>query len=146
MKINNKGLQLIKDFEGCRLKVYKDAVGFNTVGWGHLVLSEDNLQYNDIITQEKADELLKQDLEHFEKGISKLLKVQVTENQFAAIVSLAFNIGLQVFAKSSVLRYINTGYPVLAGQRILLFNKAGGKVLAGLTRRREAEKKMYETR
>lgn len=146
MRINNKGLQLIKDFEGCRLKVYKDAVGFNTVGWGHLVLPEDNLQYNDIITQEKADKLLTKDLELFEKGVAKLLKVQVTKNQFAAMVSLAFNIGLQAFAKSSVLRYFNTGYPVLAGQRILLFNKAGGKVLNGLTRRREAEKKLYETK
>lgn len=146
MKINKAGIDLIKSFEGFRLKVYKDAVGFNTVGWGHLVLPEDNLQFNDIITQQQADDLLIKDLEKFEQGVSKLLKVRVTENQFSAMVSLAFNIGLQAFAKSSVLRYINTGYPVLAGQRILLFNKAGGKVLNGLVRRREAEKKLYETK
>ena len=143
MKINQAGIDLIKSFEGLRLRPYKCPAGVWTIGYGHTnKVTEDTMG----MTEKQAENVLKQDLEIFEKGVNKLLKVQVTENQFSALVSFAFNVGLQAFAGSSVLRYINTGFPIMAGQRLLLWNKAGGKVLAGLTRRREAEKKLYETK
>lgn len=140
MRINQKGLQLIKDFEGCRLVVYADAAGYPTVGYGHMDFS---LVLGNKITQAEAEELLRSDLQKFEDGVSELLVEEYTANQFSAMVSLAFNIGLGAFKKSTLLRKFNAGDILGAAAEFHKWNKAGGKVLKGLVRRRQAEARLF---
>lgn len=139
MKINAKGKALIKRFEGCVLHVYADAVGLPTVGYGHM---SRNLNLGDTITQEEADGLLEQDLARFEEGVTKLLTRPVTSNEFSALVSFAFNVGLGALAKSTLLKKVNNRM-VGAEQEFLKWTRAGGKVLAGLVRRRQAEMELF---
>lgn len=135
MKINDSGLQLIKSFEGCKLTAYKDAVGVLTIGYGHTK----GVKAGQKITQAQADEYLKQDIAKFEKAVDAL-KMDFNENQFSALVSFAFNCGagsLETLCKGRTKAQI--------ASKMLLYNKAGGKVLAGLTRRRKAENALYNT-
>lgn len=135
MKINDAGLSLIKSFEGCRLTAYKDAVGVLTIGYGHTK----DVKAGQKITQAQADEYLKQDIARFEKAVDAL-KMDFNENQFSALVSFAFNCGagnLNKLCKGRTKAEISS--------KMLLYNKAGGKVLAGLTRRRIAENALYNT-
>lgn len=137
--INQKGLALIKHFEGCKLEVYLDAVNLPTVGWGHM---DKALKVGDKITQEQADKLLMEDLEKFEDGVNNLLAVGLNENEFSALVCFAFNVGLGALEKSTLLKKINnkmTG----AEQEFLRWTKASGKVLPGLVRRRQAEMELF---
>ena len=92
-------------YEGLRLSAYKCQAGVWTIGYGHTKA----VTKGDVITEEKAEELLLDDLSIFEKGVSSLVKVELNENQFSALVSLAFNIGLGNFQKSTLLRLINAG-------------------------------------
>lgn len=150
MKTNKAGIDLIKSFEGCRLKAYPDpATGGEpyTIGWGltsaaGIIKVTPGLR----ITQEQADAYLVQSLSKYEEAVSKALKVAPTANQFSACVSLCFNIGPGAFAKSSVARKFNAGDMAGAAKSFLLWNRAAGKVMAGLTRRREAEKKLFLTK
>lgn len=137
--INQKGLNLIKHFEGCRLEVYLDAVGLPTVGYGHM---DKSLKVGDNITQEEADRLLAEDLARFEDGVNDLLAVHVNDNEFSALVCLAFNIGLGAFGKSTLLKKVNNKMPD-AAQEFLKWTKAGGTVLKGLVRRRQAEMELF---
>ena len=106
MKINETGLALIKSFEGLRLKAYKCPAGVWTVGYGH---TGGDVKAGMIITEEEAEELLRQDLERFEEGVENLVEVELNENQFCALVSLAYNIGLGNFKRSTLLKLINKG-------------------------------------
>jgi lysozyme len=144
-KINNAGLALVREFEGVRTKAYLDPVGILTVGVGHVVQPSDHIKLGQIISRERVDELLRKDLSTAEAGVESALTEDVTDNQFAACVSLAFNVGVGAFKKSSIARYINSGDAYLAADRFLLYNKAGGKTLAGLTRRRKAERALFLT-
>lgn len=147
MKTSEKGRQLIKEFEGEILKVYLDPIGLPTLGVGHLLTEEEKVKYpvGTVISKELSDEFLQKDLERFEKLVSELAPL-ATQNQFDAMVSLAFNIGETGFKRSSVLRYHDRkDYPA-AADSFLLWNKAGGKVIKGLIRRRKAEKELYLTR
>ena len=140
MKINQKGLDIIKEFEGCVLKAYRCPAGVWTIGYGHT----EGVTRDMVISKDQAEDLLKYDLQVFESGVDKLLgEAPTTENQFSAYVSLSYNIGLGAFAKSSTLREHIAGNYQLAENKILLWNKAGGRVLAGLIRRRKAEAKLY---
>lgn len=136
MKINDAGLNLIKSFEGCKLKAYQDAVGVWTIGWGHT----SGVKAGQVITQAKADEYLKKDLAKFEKAVDKINTVDFNENQFSALVSFAYNCGTGNLNKLCIGRT-----KVEIGSKMLEYNKAKGKVLAGLTRRRRAENKLYNT-
>lgn len=140
LALGKDGLELIKSFEGCVLKVYLDAIGLPTIGYGHLIKPGESFTK---ITQKEAEELLKSDAQIFVDGVNKLLEVSVSQNQFDALVSLAFNIGLGNFEKSTLLRLLNAGDFAGAALQFVRWNKAGGKVLAGLTRRREAETKLF---
>ena len=136
MKINQKGLDIIKEFEGCILKAYKCPAGVWTIGYGHT----EGVHNGMVISKDQAEDLLKVDVKIFEDGVEQLLrKAPTTENQFSAYVSLSYNIGLGAFGKSSTLREHIAGNYQLAENKILLWNKAGGRVLAGLIRRRKAE-------
>ena len=140
MKTSNYGIDLIKQFEGLRLTAYKCAAGVWTIGYGHT----EGVTGAMVITEATASELLAKDLEKFEAGVSGLVKVEINQNQFDALVSFAFNVGLGNIAKSTLLKKINSGRPVGEVQaEFLRWNKAGGKVLAGLTKRRNAEAYLF---
>lgn len=141
MKINAAGLALVKEFEGCKLVAYRDAVGILTIGYGS---TGNHVYLGKKITQQQADELLQQDLSRFEIGVNAQLGgVPTTDNQRSAMISLAFNIGLGAFAKSSVLRNHKARKYTAAANSFLLWVKAGGKTLKGLVRRRARERSLY---
>lgn len=139
-KINSDGIQLIKSFEGKKLKAYKDIVGVWTVGYGH---TGNDVTPNMVITEEHAEELLIQDLVRFEESVSKLVKVPITDNMFSALVSFCFNLGAGTLRKSTLLRLLNTKDYNFASLEIVRFCKAGGKVVDGLLRRRKAEQELF---
>lgn len=139
-KTSQAGTDLIKEFEGLRLTAYKCAAGVWTIGYGHT----EGVSGAMIITEETADELLAKDLAKFESGVSELVKVEINQNQFDALVSFAFNCGIGNLAKSTLLKKLNDGRPVGEVQaEFLRWNKAGGKVLPGLTKRRNAEAYLF---
>lgn len=150
MKTNKAGIDLIKSFEGCRLKAYPDpatggepwTIGYGLTSAAGIIKVKKGLT----ITQEQADAYLVQSMAKYEEAVSKALKMAPTANQNAAMVSLCFNIGPGAFAKSSVVRKFSAGDIAGAAKSFLLWNKAAGKVMAGLTRRREAEKKLFLTK
>ncbi len=145
MKISDKGLNLIKQFEGCHLKPYQDPIGLWTVGWGHLIGDGKSLpiEWFRELTQEEADELLKKDLIRFERGVSRLCPLNLTQSRFDALVSFAFNLGLGNLQISTLKAKHNRNDISGAANEFLRWNKAGGKVFRGLTRRREAERALY---
>lgn len=140
MQTSNKGIALIKGFEGLRLKAYKCSAGVWTIGYGHTK----GVREGQTITEEQAESLLREDLRTFEVGVSSLVTVFLHQCQFDALVSFAFNVGLQALKTSTLLRRLNNREPAeRVAAEFLRWNKAGGKVLAGLTRRRQAEADMF---
>lgn len=149
IKIGNKGLDLIKGFESLRLDVYRCPAGIPTVGWGHVVLPGEPFVLKQKISLDEAVSLLRKDLEKFEKCVNSAVKVSINQNQFDALCSLCFNIGVAAFSGSSLVRALNSGNYTLAGEKFLAWNKATVKgkltVLRGLTRRREAERELFNS-
>ncbi|MGY5958682.1 lysozyme [Kosakonia sp. BK9b] len=135
------GLTLIKSFEGLSLEKYRDAVGKWTIGYGHLILP--NESFPQALTKEQAEDLLRADLGMTERGIRKQVTVDLNQNQFDALVAFAFNVGLGNLQSSTLLRLLNQGQYQAAADQLPRWNKAGGNVLAGLTRRREAERALF---
>lgn len=139
-KISAAGLQLIKAFEGCRLKAYRDPVGIPTIGYGRIK----GVKMGDVISQEQADNWLLEEIENeYAPGVEGLVKVEITDNQFAALVSFAYNLGVGALAKSTLLRKLNAGDYAGASQEFGKWSKAGGKTLPGLVRRRAAESTLF---
>lgn len=141
MKINEKGLEMIKHFESLKLKSYLCPANVWTIGYG---TTGSDIVEGLVWTENQANERLLKDLEKFERGVENLLKVEVNENQFSALVSFAYNVGLGALKNSTMLKKINSSNFDGAAQEFLRWNKVKGKVLNGLTRRREAEKKLFE--
>lgn len=139
MKISNNGIDLIKSFEGLRLKAYKDSVGVSTIGYGHTK----NVKMGDVISLKTAEQFLLDDIRIFEEGVLALVKIEITQNMFDALVSFSFNLGLGNLAKSTLLKKINSKLFKEAGNEFVRWNKAGGVVLKGLTRRRLLEKELF---
>lgn len=138
--INEAGIKIIKQFEACELFAYKDVVGIWTIGWGH---TGPEVKNGMEITQTEADRIFMVDLERIENGVVRALTRDVSNNQFAALVSLAYNIGVGNFQSSTLVKKINAGAMAEAAEQFLRWNKAGGAVFAGLTRRRQAEKELF---
>ncbi len=141
--INAAGLEIIKRNEGLRLDAYPDpATGGDpwTIGYGHTGQVHEGMT----ISQAQADAYLAEDLDKFETGVNDLIE-QATDNQFSAMVSLSYNIGLGNFEKSSVLKLHNAGEYPAAANAFLMWNKAAGRVFAGLERRRNEERTLYLT-
>jgi len=139
--IGAAGLSLIKEFEGLRLKAYPDpATGGEpiTIGWGHT----GGVPLGLTISEAQAEGFLRSDLVRFEKAVNRLAP-KTTKNQFDALVSFAFNLGEGNLEKSTLLRAHNAGNYEGARSEFLRWNRANGKVMAGLTRRREAEAALY---
>ena len=135
LKTGQAGLNLIKQFEGCRLTAYKCPAGVLTIGYGHTA----GVKAGQTITQAQADKMLVEDVERFEKNVNKYYnKYRWNQNEFDALVSFAFNLGSidQLTAGGTRSREV-------IAQKMLQYNKAAGKVLAGLTRRRQAEKELF---
>lgn len=137
--INETGLNLIKDFEGRRLTAYQDAVGVWTIGYGHTRTAYPGQQ----ISEAGATALLRADVATFERAVSQAVTVPLTENQYAALVSFAFNVGSGALNSSTLLRRLNAGDYNGAANELLRWNRAGGRELYGLTRRREAERSLF---
>ncbi|EMG7937969.1 lysozyme [Enterobacter hormaechei] len=144
MQISEKGIGLIKEFEGCKLRAYQDSVGVWTIGYGW-TQSVDGKQIRAGMTikQETAERLLKTGLVSYESDVSRLVKVGMTQGQFDALVSFTYNLGTRSLSTSTLLRKLNAGDYAGAADEFLRWNKAGGKVLNGLTRRREAERALF---
>jgi len=137
MKIGKAGLDLIKEFEGLRLKAYIPVKGdVPTIGWGHTK----GVKMGDKITKAQAERFLEKDIAPTVSAVNRVIKVPVTQNEFDACVSLAFNVGITAFSRSTLVRKINQ-----TPLEFLRWNKFKGKPLAGLTRRRKAEMKLYNT-
>jgi lysozyme len=145
MKVNAEGYALLKRFEGCRLKAYKCPAAVWTIGFGNTFYEDGTkVKDGDVITQQRADELAKFIVEQFADSIRLMIKQPLTENQFSACVSLAYNIGTGGFKKSSVLKKLNVSpQDQTIADSFRLWNKGGGKILPGLVRRREAEIALY---
>lgn len=140
MKINAAGLELIKSFESLRLDAYKDLVGVVTIGFGATGPDiVEGLKW----TPEQANERLQKDLERFEEGVSDALEVDVTDNQFSALVCFAFNVGIGALRGSHLLSKVNSGDMTGAAEEFLRWDRAGGQVIPGLLRRREAERDLF---
>lgn len=140
MKISQRGIDLIKSFEGCKLKAYKCPAGKWTIGYG---TTGPGIKQGLTWSQEQAEAALGKHLQEFSQGVTDLLQVAVTQAQFDALVSFAYNVGLGALRKSTLLRLLNSGdYSGAAGQFGRWINK-GTAFEAGLRRRREAERQMF---
>ena len=135
---------LIKEFEGCKLEAYPDPATHGepiTIGVGHT----GGVKLGDVITQEQADEYLVNDVAHAANAVNQMVAVSITQGEFDALCSFAFNLGIGNLKNSTLLKKLNSGDIQGAADQFLVWNKAAGKVMAGLTRRREAERALFLT-
>ena len=139
MNISQNGIDLIKRFEGCRLEAYKCPAGVWTIGYGHTA----GVKKGDKISQELAEVYLKKDLYIRCTQVSNLVKVPLTQNQFDALLSLEYNIGITYFKSSTLLRLLNQGKYNDAANQFDRWVYANKKKLAGLVKRRAAEKALF---
>lgn len=145
MTLNKAGADLIKSFEGCKLKAYQCSAMKWTIGYGNTFYEDGKpVKMGDAITQEKAEKLFELISADFSSKVAKLVPSHITPNQFGALTSFAYNCGVVNLQKSTLLKKVNANPndPTIMAE-FLKWNKAGGKVLAGLTRRREAEANLY---
>ena len=145
MNLSKTGLDLIKRFESFRAAPYLCSAGVPTIGYGTTVYPNGiKVKLSDQkITQQLAESFLQRHVNAIEKDVSKLVKVTLTQNQFDALVSFAYNVGLGAFNDSTLLKLLNAGDIDNASKQFERWNKAGGKVSNGLTRRRNAEKALF---
>lgn len=142
--IHRYGLEKIKSFEGFRGEAYQDSTGVWTIGYGHTAAAGAPFPEKGMsISKEEAEILLRKDLEIYEKAVTNLVQVPVNDNQFAALVSLCFNIGVGAFSKSTLLKKLNLGLYEEAGAQFMRWTKAKGQVLQGLVNRRYAESALW---
>ena len=147
MKLNKEGADLIKSFEGCKLKAYQCSAKKWTIGYGNTFFEDGTpVVAGNAISQQKAEDMFELIASEFAAKVAKLVTSNVTDNQFGALVSFAYNCGVVNLQKSTLLKKVNANHndPTIKSE-FLKWNKAGGKVLAGLTRRREAESNLYFT-
>lgn len=141
MRTSARGIALIKEFEGFRAKAYQDAVGVWTIGYGFTK----GVRPGDTMSRAQAEARLREELIAYEHGVLRAVHGQATQSQFDALVSFAFNVGVAGMSKSTVIKRHNEGNYQAAARAFGLWNKAGGRVLNGLTRRRAAESALYLT-
>jgi lysozyme len=139
MRTGINGLTLIKQFEGLRLQAYKCPADRWTIGYGHTA----DVSANDAITEEDALFFLRQDVAESERAVNQYVHVPLTQNQFDALVSFVFNLGIGSFRNSTLLKKLNAGDDDGAAQEFGRWIHAGGKTSPGLVRRREAERALF---
>lgn len=142
-----RGIELLKHFESCRLEAYQDGGGVWTIGWGTTAMAGLGIVpcKGMVITQEEADILLELGVSKFLGTIIPMITRQIPGHQLGAYLSLAYNIGTTAFKNSTTLRRFNAGDEQGAAEAILWWNKDNGKVIRGLVRRREAERHLFLT-
>jgi len=140
MHISQEGLSLIKKFEGCELNAYKCAANVPTIGYG----STHGIKMGMSISKARAEELLLEDIAVYEDAVKECVKVPLHQHQFDALISWTFNLGGSNLNSSTMLKVLNTGAYEDVPVQIKRWNKANGKVLDGLTRRRLAESLLFE--
>ena len=144
MQMNDEGLALIREAEGFRDKPYRDAAGVWTVGFGHTSMAgPPDVVAGLEVTGEEAAQILARDVSVFASGVAKELVRPLTDGQFSALVSFAYNVGLANFRGSGVLKAVNAGDFEAVPRRLQLWVKAGGRVLPGLVKRRAAEAALF---
>jgi GH24 family phage-related lysozyme (muramidase) len=140
MKISKEGIALIKKFEGIELEAYQDSVGVWTIGYGHTK----GVKEGDNISLKKAEQMLEEELVEYEGYINNMVELGLEQNQFDAMVAWVYNLGPTNLGQSTLLKVLNQGLFNEVPYEIKRWNKAGGEVLNGLVRRREAEALLFE--
>ena len=146
MEVNKAGRDLIKKFEGCKLRAYKCPAGLWTISWGLTFYPDGTkVKQGDVITQQQAEDYFNAIVDDFAKKVDALIKSNVSDNNFSAIVSFTFNVGVNNLKKSTLLRKVNANpKDATIPAEFRKWVRANGEVLKGLVRRREAEAKLYE--
>lgn len=154
MQMSEHGLELLKQWEGFKPDVYKDSAGLPTIGVGHLITKSEQTtgeiviggvpaQYADGLTDQQVLDLLSQDVEPAEQAVNNGVKLELDQNQFDALVSFTFNVGVGAFTGSTLLKVLNQGQSDQVPDQLRRWNKAGGQVVQGLANRRENEVKLW---
>ena len=139
---NKKGIELIKLFEGFKSEPYVCAGGYLTIGYGHKLLPSDPYK---IITQEKAVQILENDLRRMERSVLKYINVEINDDQFAALVSFTFNVGSAALQRSVLRQKINYGHYDDGAKEFLKWVYAGCRKMMGLVRRRNLESNLFNS-
>lgn len=138
---NPAGIELIRHYEGLRLRAYQDTGGVWTIGYG----STKNVTRGMVISPKQAEERLREDLDDVEGPLNACLKAQLNENEFSACCSFAFNVGVNAFKRSTLLKLLNSGQKADASNEFGRWVKDNGRVLPGLVKRRDAERELFLT-
>jgi len=147
-KLNESSLALLKEFEGLRLRAYRDVAGYWTVGYGHLITKREHLNAYELdkysqITENMAEDLLKSDLSVAKSSVLNLIRVPLNDNQFGSLVSFTYNLGSGALQRSTLRSKLNRGDYDGAAFEFPKWVYAGGRVVRGLVRRRWAEVELY---
>jgi len=140
MQISEEGLALIKKFEGCELKAYRCPANVLTIGYGHIK----DVKEGDQITKEEANYMLQEEMIEYEGYVNDMVDVELNQSQYDSLCAWVYNLGPTNFQSSTLLKVLNEGKYNEVPQEIKRWNKAGGEVLDGLIRRREAEALLFE--
>jgi lysozyme len=144
MRLTESGIELIKSFEGFRSEAYRDPAGVWTIGYGHTsAAGEPRVAEGMTVSRSEADAILRRDAANFSRQLNRALRVQLTDEQFSALVSFTYNVGPENLRRSSVLEAVNKSDFASVPRRLSLWTKAGGRVLPGLVKRRAAEAAMF---
>lgn len=138
-RTSKTGIELIKKFEGCRTNAYKCPAGVWTIGYGHTASAHEGM----MISHLQAEKLLAEDLKRFEKAVSDYVTVPLTQNQFDALVSFAYNVGAEAFRRSTLLVRVNANQLYAAAKQFRRWTKGGRLELPGLVRRRNEEEALF---
>jgi lysozyme len=141
VKLSQRGVTFIKQWESCRLSAYLDNARVWTIGWGH---TGPDVKMGTNWTQAQADSMFQKDVALYEEAVNRGVQVKLTQNQFDALVSLAYNIGVQAFTDSTLLKLLNEGSYNGAADQFPRWDKVHGKPLLGLQRRRFAEMTLFK--
>ncbi len=145
MRINKKGIDIIKKYEGLRLKPYLCPAGLMTIGYGHVIQKNEYYLYDGLKNASEAEELLLKDVEKYEDGVLKIIRHEVlNENRFSALVSFSFNVGLGALKISTLRQRLNRGEIAGAAEELLKWCRVRGVILKGLLARRIEEKLLFD--
>ena len=140
LKTSQEGISLIKSFEGCELTAYRCSANVPTIGYGHTAGVSDG----DTCTQEEAETMLAEDLVEFEDYVKNYVEFELQQNEFDALVAWTYNLGPKNLSESTLLKELNAGNLEEVPRQMKRWNRAGGEVLDGLIRRREAESRLFK--